>query len=322
MSRDIKKINISELVNNGFNSNKSNRVVKEIEEACLDLGFFTIVGHGISSKLINATLDSAKKFFTLSENKKLKIAPKKWNKKNSNIYRGYFPSSVNGKEGLDIGDYTLKNTMIQNLPKDKFECLNLRQVFDNKSLFAIEKYFDSMFSLGELLFKAIASSFKINSNIVSKVFVRPKTLTTLRFNYYPKQNTPIEISSQDGESLGCETHVDSGIMTLLYQDKKGGLQAQNRNTLEWHDVPYDKNSFVINTGLALQYLTNDKFKATNHRVLWNKTKRMSVPFFFEPSYNFSLNPSLLGIKSKSIYKIHSYEKFLKKSLTKFTEYKR
>ena len=25
-------------------------------------------------------------------------------KKNSNIYRGYFPSSVNGKEGLDIGD--------------------------------------------------------------------------------------------------------------------------------------------------------------------------------------------------------------------------
>ena len=27
-----------------------------------------------------------------------------WNKKNKNVYRGYFPNDVNGKEGLDLGD--------------------------------------------------------------------------------------------------------------------------------------------------------------------------------------------------------------------------
>ena len=32
------------------------------------------------------------------------LSPKKWNNKNKNIYRGYFPNDVNGKEGLDIGD--------------------------------------------------------------------------------------------------------------------------------------------------------------------------------------------------------------------------
>ena len=29
---------------------------------------------------------------------------KKVYKKNKNVYRGYFPNDVNGKEGLDIGD--------------------------------------------------------------------------------------------------------------------------------------------------------------------------------------------------------------------------
>ena len=32
---------------------------------------------------------------------------------------------------------------------------------------------------------------------------------------------------------------------------------------------------------ALEFLSAGKFKATNHRVLWNKSKRLSIPFFFD-----------------------------------------
>ena len=124
----IPKIDISELINYGFNSSRSNKLIKQIKEACLDIGFFTIVGHGISTKLINSTLITSKKFFNLPMYKKLKIASQRWNKKNSNIYRGYFPSFVNGKEGLDIGDPTLDGSMTKILSKDKFECLNLKKV--------------------------------------------------------------------------------------------------------------------------------------------------------------------------------------------------
>ena len=53
-----------------------------------------------------------------------------------------------------------------------------------------------------------------------EVFERLKTLSTLRFNFYSNQSKPIEVSKQDGVALGCETHVDSGIFTILYQDKK------------------------------------------------------------------------------------------------------
>ena len=164
-------------------------------------------------------------------------------------------------------------------------------------------------------------------------------MSTLRFNYYSNQKIPIEISKQDlkgkwhdvvvtieiskqdGVALGCESHVDSGVFTLLYQDKKGGLQVQNKTNKRWYDVPFNKNALIVNTGLALEYLSKGKFKATNHRVLWNKKKRMSIPFFFEPSYDFKMNKSYLN-GSKLNNKGLVYEKFLKLSLKKFIEYQR
>ena len=72
--------------------------------------------------------------------------------------------------------------------------------------------------------------------------------------------------------------------------KKVVLQVQNRKNKKWYNVPFNKNALIVNTGLALEYLSKGKFKATNHRVLWNKTKRMSIPFFFEPSYDFKMSP--------------------------------
>ena len=132
----------------------------------------------------------------------------------------------------------------------------------------------------------------------------------------------MEISNQDGIALGCETHVDSGVFTVLYQDKKGGLQVQNRKNKKWYDVPFNKKALVVNTGLALEYLSEGRFKATNHRVLWNKTKRMSVPFFFEPSYDFKMSTSYLNKLSDNEDKGITFEKFLKKSLKKFIEYQR
>jgi len=185
----------------------------------------------------------------------------------------------------------------------------------------LSEYFENIYNLSETLFKSVIKLNKLNPNLSSKAFSRLKTLSTLRFNYYPNQTKPIEISKQDGLALGCETHVDSGIFTVLYQDKKGGLQVQNRKTKKWYDVPFNKRALVVNTGRALEFLTRGKFKATNHRVIWNKSKRLSVPFFFEPSYDFRMNKSFLNSKNYS-NKGQIYEKFLNQSLKKFIEYQR
>jgi len=316
----IPTIDVSALLKN-INSNRSKQIIKNIEKACVEVGFFQIINHGINKKQIQSICYVGNKFFNSSEKNKIKLAPKKWNKKNKNVYRGYFPKDVNGKEGLDIGDTNVTKKYAQSIKNQYIEYLNLKKSIDKKSIKTLSKYFDNIFILCEILFKSVIKLYKNDTNISQKAFSRLKTLSTLRFNYYPKQTKPVEISKQDGVALGCETHVDSGIFTVLYQDKIGGLQVQNRKNKKWYDVPFNKKALVVNTGRALEFLSKGKFKATNHRVLWNKTERMSIPFFFEPSYDFKMNKSFLNGKKNNNNGL-IYEKFLNKSLKKFVEYQR
>jgi len=317
----IPTINISSVIKNGFDSPKSIKTINKIKKACINIGFFQITGHGISQKNIKNICKVGNKFFNSSEKNKRKLSPKKWSSKNKNVYRGYFPNDVNGKEGLDIGDLKVTKKYANSIKNQYIEYLDLNKSIDKKSIKILSDYFDQIFILGENLFKCVIKLYDKNINNSKKAFSRLKTLSTLRFNYYPNQTKPVEISKQDGVALGCETHVDSGIFTILYQDKKGGLQVQNRKNKKWYDVPFNKKALVVNTGRALEFLSKGKFKATNHRVLWNKSKRMSIPFFFEPSYNFKMSKSFLnGNAAKNDALI--YEKFLNQSLKKFIEYQR
>ena len=110
----IPTININPLINNDFKSKKSIKVIKQIEKACVDIGFFQIIGHGIDKKNIKKVCSVGNKFFNSSNKNKKKLAPKKWNYKNNNIYRGYFPNDVNGKEGLDNGDLKVTKKICTN----------------------------------------------------------------------------------------------------------------------------------------------------------------------------------------------------------------
>ncbi len=222
---------------------------------------------------------------------------------------------------MDIGDLKVTKKYADITKNQYIEYLDLTKSIDKKSIKILSNYFDDIFFLGETLFKCIIKLYNKDINNSKKAFSRLKTLSTLRFNYYPNQNRPVEISNQDGVALGCETHVDSGIFTILYQDKKGGLQAQNRKNKKWYDVPFNKKALVVNTGRALEFLSKGKFKATNHRVLWNKKKRMSIPFFFEPSYDFKMSKSFLNGTATTNNAL-IYEKFLNQSLKKFIEYQR
>jgi len=321
MKSYIPTIDISSLLNLDFSTLAAKNTIREIEKACIEVGFFQVVGHGINIKKINDICKIGNKFFNSSKVNKNKLAPKKWNKKNKNLYRGYFPNTVNGKEGLDLGDLQIKPNNIKKYKSSYIEYLDLTKSLSVSSIKNLSNYFDDIYALSEILFKGIIKLYKKDIKISNHAFSRLKTLSTLRFNYYPNQTKPVEISKQDGVALGCETHVDSGVFTVLYQDKKGGLQVQNRKNKKWYDVPFNKKALVVNTGRALEYLSKGKFKATNHRVLWNKSKRLSIPFFFEPSHDFKMNKNFLNSKKYS-KKGLIYEKFLNQSLKKFIEYQR
>ena len=141
----IPTINISSLVNKDFNSNKSIETINKIKKACINIGFFQVTGHGISQKNIKNICNVGNKFFNSPEKNKKKLSPKKWNSKNRNIYRGYFPNDVNGKEGLDIGDLKVTQNYARKLKNQYIEYINLTKSIDKKSIKVFSKFYFLIF---------------------------------------------------------------------------------------------------------------------------------------------------------------------------------
>ena len=53
MKSYIPTIDISSLLNLDFSTLAAKNTIREIEKACIEVGFFQVVGHGINIKKIN-----------------------------------------------------------------------------------------------------------------------------------------------------------------------------------------------------------------------------------------------------------------------------
>ena len=141
----IPTINIDSLLRNNFDTKKAKSTLEKIKKASVEVGFFQITKHGISKKDINDIAKVGNNFFKSSDSNKMKLAPKKWNKLNKNIYRGYFPNDVNGKEGLDIGDLKVTKKYANTTKNQYIEYLDLTKSIDKKSIKILSNYFDDIF---------------------------------------------------------------------------------------------------------------------------------------------------------------------------------
>ena len=167
----IPTININPILKNNFNSKATLKIAREIEKACVEVGFFQIVGHGVNLKKINKVCKIGENFFKSNKNIKFKLAPKKRNKKNKNNYRANFPNDVNGKEGLDIGDPLLSDDMKDLLAKEKFEVNHDMSYLNPEWQMVIDDYYNSIFDLGMKLFKSIISVYSSNIDLADMAFV-------------------------------------------------------------------------------------------------------------------------------------------------------
>lgn len=106
---------------------------------------------------------------------------------------------------------------------------------------------------------------------------------------------PVLPEGSDGEGQGVGPHYDAGFLTFLVQaSEHRGLQVQNLSG-QWIDAPPIPNTFVINLGKALEFVTRGIARATSHRVLSPKgsTPRYSVPFFQNISLTIKLAEEVL-----------------------------
>ena len=68
----IPTIDVSKILDNKFNSIASTKIINKINKACVEVGFFQIVGHGIKLSNINKICTIGEKFFETSFKNKLK----------------------------------------------------------------------------------------------------------------------------------------------------------------------------------------------------------------------------------------------------------
>ena len=59
----IPTINISSLIKNNFETQSAYKTIKEIEKACVNIGFFQVTGHGLNLKEIQKICKVGNQFF-------------------------------------------------------------------------------------------------------------------------------------------------------------------------------------------------------------------------------------------------------------------
>lgn len=103
--------------------------------------------------------------------------------------------------------------------------------------------------------------------------------TILRTIYYPA----MDFDSESG-AVRSAAHEDINHITLLVAASAPGLQVKDREG-NWHDVPHEENSIVVNIGDMLQLASGGLYRSTTHRVVNpndSRSDRISMPMFIHP----------------------------------------
>jgi len=252
------------------------KVGARIRDACLDLGFMYVAGHGVDAALQQEIFAQSAKFFALPEPAKLAIdmnlSPhnRGYEKLGGQTLEDGSPPDL--KEGLYIGeDIPLGHPR---LARSDFN-LGPNQWPDDLPGFrdAMTAYYDEMLALGECLMSGIALSLGLPEDYFADFCHEP--LTALKLLHYPPQPA----NPEPGEK-GCGAHTDFGGITMLLQDDNGGLQVQGPDGT-WFHAPPVPGTYVVNLADMIARWTNDTYRSTLHRVInMSGRERYSIPFFY------------------------------------------
>lgn len=307
------------------------KVAAQIGQACRDIGFLVVSGHGIPEELIRNTYDISKAFFSLAHGEKMKCerpAPDQ--------VRGY---SAVGGEGLS---YSLDEPT----PPDIKESLSIgpTHVPAGDPYFSYEKagphfapnvwpqkpaelkdiwtaYFDAVDGLATNIMRLFALALDLDEHYFDKTI--DKNISMMRVLRYPRQTT----APLPGQ-LRAGAHSDYGSMTILRKEVDDkSLEVKNKAG-EWVGVPVVEGTFIVNIGDLMQQWTNDTWTSTLHRVVNpelgspENRDRMSIVFFHQPNYDAMIEclPSCLKPGETAKYGAVSSGDHLKSKFVKQTTF--
>ncbi|KAJ0454579.1 putative aminocyclopropanecarboxylate oxidase [Helianthus annuus] len=264
-------------------------VVRLLDSACRDAGFFYVKGHGIPDSLIKDVRDITHNFFDLPYEEKLKIELS-----SETGYRGYQRVGVNVTKG--VPDRHEAIDCYKELSKGMYGGLGDPLVGTNKwptdppnFKKLMEEYLVRCTELSRKIMRGIALALGGSVDAFEgKIAGDP--FWVLRIIGYPGV-TPISDECLPKNDIGCGAHTDYGLLTLVNQDDdKTALQVRNLSG-EWISAVPIPGTFVCNIGDMLKILTNGVYESTLHRVINNSPNfRVCVAYFYETNFDAVISP--------------------------------
>ncbi|MDU8996541.1 MULTISPECIES: isopenicillin N synthase family dioxygenase [Streptomyces] len=258
----------------------------QLHSAAHDVGFFQLVGHGVTEGETAALLDAMHRFFALPEAERLAL-----DNVNSPHFRGYTRTgdertggSRDWRDQLDIGAERPARRPGPGEPAYWWlEGPNQWPAALPELRTAALAWIDRLSSVAARLLRELLTAIGAPADFYEPIFGE-RAHPHLKLVRYPG-------SAGDGADQGVGAHKDYGFLTLLLQDQVGGLQVQREDGL-FHEVPPLPGAFVVNLGELLEVATNGYLVATNHRVVSppGATERFSVPFFYNPRLDARVEP--------------------------------
>ena len=254
------KVAVCSLKDPGFENSLISSVMKT--------GFVVLTHHGIDYGLIKEAQQEWRSFFL--ENKPYKKMFV--NTEDSNLgYKGMGTETAVGSKVPDLKEFyhwkpgSIAPGNVKLLTSHLYNQLdNLGQnVLSVLSHFAGAKYDDQCYQSDNTLFRAL---------------------------YYPATKN---VDVQPG-AVRAAAHEDINHITLLVAATSAGLEVKDVQG-QWHAVPHEENSVVVNIGDMLQLASKGLYKSTTHRVVNpdnSTTDRISMPLFVHPTSNTVLAPGV------------------------------
>lgn len=255
-------------------------VAQQVALVCKEIGFFVIVDHGVSKRLVDDTYAVTRAFFDLPDIAKRAVGFNEYGAGYSPFQSETLAASTGAmspadlKESLNIGARADRNL----LPTRPAE---------GKALWT--SYFDAMSHLASELLSIFALALDLPVDFFQDKVNHPNSF--LRLINYPDQPT----NPLPGQ-LRAGAHSDYGTLTILRaENAPGGLQVRSRQG-EWLDVNIVPESFIINIGDLMMRWTNDRWISTVHRVANPPrdkilgSRRQSMVFFHNPNNDAVVEP--------------------------------
>ena len=290
-------------------------LARAIARTCEDTGFLVVADHGVPQVLPDRVFAAAARFFARTEADKLAL-------KIGELNIGYLP----------FGGQTVRHSPVNRNTKPNFSesfyitrdrAADHPDIVAKKRLIGLNRwpedmpelraaamaYFAAMEAMTTRLVPVFAMALDLPADYFAAAFAEPNC--TIRLIHYPPQTNP-----GDNE-FGFAPHTDNNFITFLAQSALPGLEVRTEEG-EWIRPPAVPGTFVVNTGAMLARYSNDRFRATPHRVInRNDRSRYAIPFFLGPNHDsvVAAVPTCTGPDNPPKYEPTTYGDFTERLLT-------